>query len=78
MMSPEPFRAGSTGRGGAQLVASIDPTRCDPSTGKPARDTRWKARYRDPNNRQRSQTFDRKVDAERFLATMVTDTHRGL
>lgn len=59
-------------------MASIDPTRRDPITSKPTRDTRWKARYRDPSNRQRSQTFDCKADAERFLASMVTDTHRGL
>jgi hypothetical protein len=28
---------------------------------------RWRARYWDPEGRQRSQTFDRKGDAERFL-----------
>ena len=29
---------------------------------------RWYARYRDPSGMQRTSTFDRKVDAERFLA----------
>jgi integrase len=29
--------------------------------------TRWYARYRDPAGRQRTKTFDRKIDAERFL-----------
>jgi integrase len=58
-------------------VASIDPLERDPVTGKPARDTAWKSRYRDPQGRQRSKTFARKHDAERFLATIVTDMGRG-
>lgn len=28
---------------------------------------RWRARYRDPNGNEKSKTFDKKVDAERFL-----------
>lgn len=31
---------------------------------------RWRARYRAPDGRSRSQTFARKVDAERFLVTV--------
>lgn len=31
---------------------------------------RWRARYRDPQDRERSQTFARRVDAERFLDTI--------
>jgi len=58
-------------------VPSIDPLDRDPLTGKPARNTRWKARYRDPRGRQRSKSFDRKSDAERFLASVVTDIGRG-
>jgi hypothetical protein len=27
----------------------------------------WQARYRDANGRSRSQSFDRRIDAERFL-----------
>ena len=30
---------------------------------------RWYTRYRDPEGKQRTRTFDRKVDAERFLTT---------
>lgn len=58
-------------------MPSIDPLNRDPVTGKPARNTRWKARYRDPQGRQRSKSFDRKCDAERFLASVVTDIGRG-
>jgi integrase len=38
---------------------------------------RWRARYRDPSDQSRSRTFDRRVDAERFLATTTTDMYRG-
>jgi integrase len=38
---------------------------------------RWRARYRDPNGRTRSQTFDRKVDAQSFLDDSSTDQRRG-
>lgn len=58
-------------------MASIEPTTKHPVSGRPARDTRWRARYRDPRGKQRSRTFDRKADAERFLATVVTDMNRG-
>ena len=37
---------------------------------------RWRARYIDPNGRERSRTFPRKVDAERFLATVDADLVR--
>ena len=33
------------------------------SVKKVARDTKWKARYTDPSGRDRSRTFDRKIDA---------------
>jgi integrase len=58
-------------------MASIDPMVRDPETGKPARGTRWKARYRDPRGQQRARTFARKADAERFLASTTTDIGRG-
>jgi integrase len=32
--------------------------------------TGWRARYRTPDNKSRSKTFDRKVDAERFLTSV--------
>jgi hypothetical protein len=38
---------------------------------------RWRARYRGPDGRERSKTFRRKVDAERFLATTEADKARG-
>lgn len=38
---------------------------------------RWRARYRGPDGRERSQTFDRKVDAERHLATKQVEMLRG-
>lgn len=38
---------------------------------------RWRARYRGPDGRERSRTFTRKVDAERFLATVEVDKARG-
>jgi integrase len=38
---------------------------------------RWRARYRGPDGRERSQTFERKTDAERWLAQVETDKARG-
>lgn len=38
---------------------------------------RWRARYRDVHGRTRSQTFARKVDAERFLELNGTEMQRG-
>jgi integrase len=38
---------------------------------------RWRARYRDLNGRSRSQTFDRRVDAQRFLEVNGADMARG-
>lgn len=38
---------------------------------------RWRARYRDANNRTRSRTFDRKIDAARFLERLGADLQRG-
>lgn len=41
------------------------------------RGDRWRARYLDPPDRERSRTVARKADAERFLATVETDNLRG-
>lgn len=41
------------------------------------RNGRWQARYRGPDRRERSATFDRKVDAERWLSTQTADVTRG-
>lgn len=38
---------------------------------------RWRARYRAPDGRERSKTFDRRVDADRWLAGMTAAIHRG-
>jgi len=38
---------------------------------------RWRARYLDPTGAERSRSFARKVDAERFLATVEADKARG-
>lgn len=40
-------------------------------------DGRWRARYRDPEGRERARHFARKADAERWLATMLADLARG-
>ena len=37
----------------------------------------WQARYRDPSGRQRSRSFPRKIDAERFLASTEVAKARG-
>lgn len=44
------------------------------------RSGRYRARYRDPLGRQRSGTFTRKADAERFPAasSLSSRTHGGL
>jgi len=41
------------------------------------RNGRYRARYRDPLGRQRSETFTRKADADRFLREMQVDIERG-
>jgi len=38
---------------------------------------RWRARYRDPSGRERSRSFARKVDAERFLVSIEDAKLRG-
>lgn len=38
---------------------------------------KWYARWRDPAGRQRAKTFDRKLDAERWLASVTVDTLAG-
>lgn len=37
----------------------------------------WQARYRGADGRQLSKSFDRKVDADRFLTTMEASKLRG-
>lgn len=38
---------------------------------------RWRARYVDPDGQERSKTFPRRVEAERFLSTIEADKLRG-
>jgi hypothetical protein len=38
---------------------------------------RWQVRYRDPDGRQRAKNFERKVDANKFMATVTADVYRG-
>ena len=38
---------------------------------------RWRAHYRTPSGQQRNRTFDRKADAERFLATVEASKNTG-
>lgn len=40
-------------------------------------DGRWRARYRDPDGRERAHHFTRKGDAERWLANIQSDIARG-
>ncbi len=42
------------------------------------RTKRWEARYRDPRGAQRTATFDRKADAQVFLAAIEADMRRGV
>jgi len=41
------------------------------------RSGRYRVRYRDPSNGQRSRTFSRKVDADRFMVELEADLARG-
>lgn len=40
-------------------------------------DGRWRARYRDPAGKERAKHFDRKIDAQRWLATVEVAKDRG-
>lgn len=42
-------------------------------TKKAARGSKWKARYTDPAGRDRRRTFERKMDAEKFLERIGTE-----
>jgi integrase len=44
---------------------------------RPHRSKRWRVRYRDPTGRERSRSFARRSDADRFLATVQADLVRG-
>ena len=38
---------------------------------------KYRVRYRDPDNKERSKTFKKKNDADRFAASVETDMARG-
>jgi len=44
---------------------------------RPDRRKPWRVRYRDPLGRERSRSFTRKADADRFMATVQADLIRG-
>lgn len=44
---------------------------------RPNRPKPWEAVYRDPDGRQRTRSFERKVDAQRFITTVEADKLRG-
>ncbi len=44
---------------------------------RPDRPKPWRVRYRDPTGRERSRSFVRKADADRFMATIQADLVRG-
>lgn len=41
------------------------------------RNGKWQARYRAADGKEHARRFDRKADAERWLATTQTDLARG-
>ena len=47
------------------------------SIDRDKRNSSWVARWRDPAGRQRSKSFRRKVDAQRFLSETAARMHRG-
>ncbi|MDH3397894.1 MAG: site-specific integrase [Acidimicrobiia bacterium] len=44
---------------------------------RPDRPAPWRARYRGPDGRQYSKSFDRKIDADRWLRAELADLDRG-
>jgi integrase len=46
-------------------------------TGRYGVGRRWLAAYQDGNGRRHAKSFDKKVDAERYVAQMATDVARG-
>ncbi len=56
-------------------MGSVTKRRANEAEGR--RTAVWRARYRDPAGKQRSRSFARKVDAERFLSTVESNKLRG-
>jgi len=59
----------------------VTPNLYDPIMGyverRPDRPRPWRVRYRDPAGRERSRSFVRRTDADRFLHSVETDMVRG-
>jgi hypothetical protein len=45
---------------------------------RPDRPKPWRVRYRDPSGRQRTRSFRRKVDAERFRVWVLNEQMQGM
>jgi hypothetical protein len=60
-------------------AAGVEPTKYTVVNRRkvPAKSTRWRARWRTPDGHHRKATFDRKLDAERHLATVTTAKFTG-
>src|SRR6059058_1579868 len=56
-------------RGRNRLMASIK--------RRPERGNKWQATYRGPDGRERARLFDRRADAERWVAQAQADLSRG-
>ncbi len=56
-------------------MASVERIKRKPKGGR--EQVSYLVRYRDPMHRQRGRSFRRKVDAERFAASVETDKARG-
>lgn len=59
------------------LWYSPGPDGKDHPTSRHGHGKRWKARYLDPDNRERSKSFTRKLDADNFLTQTGADMLRG-
>src|ERR1700730_12775773 len=57
-------------------MATVEKRRREGKAGM-LRPVHWRARYRDPEGRQRSRTFARKEDAARWLRGVLGDIVRG-
>src|SRR5687767_1712881 len=66
-------RSAAAGAGDEQLESE----ECMGSIRKAPRTGRWEARYRDPNGKQRTHTFDRRTAARAFLSAVEADVRRG-
>ena len=69
------YLARARAAGGGGVMAHIQKQVVTTAAGKSA--TRWQARYRGPDGKERTRRFDRKVDAENWLDANGADIARG-